>query len=455
MILAVSAGTDGSKKKKNPIRNHIRYLNYGLLGLATLINQYTDKEIKLFQGDGYEPKELFKVIASSGIDILKDCEYILLSIPSYYSISWCKDFCRIIKNEYALKIIVGGRWVVDNHTGWIRSKLNLFAEDIIVEGFGERALLKLFGVPETSLLVDGRKQCFSWLNYELLYEFEKYQPCIEISRGCGRRCQFCADGNNKRVLNKSVSNIMQELEQLDALYPEYSVYYEAPHFLFEDRWINDLCAGLLRRGKINPWRCTSRVETVKIEQLPMLREAGIRILDIGLESASHVQLVRMNKTQHPEKYLDQADLLLEACKKNDIWIKFNLLLYAGETFETVQETKKWLTERKDSIKDVSVSSLTYYFNMDAISDILELGASIPEGQDIHENGFVNLNLSPEIDYRTAQEIAVDIPKLIASHKDFFDVKKISYFENGYTYGQYLEDLNECSVGDLPFIIEEK
>ena len=149
-----------------------------------------------------------------------------------------------------------------------------------------------------------------------------------------------------------------------------------------------------------------------------------------------------------------AENLLLACKENDIWVKFNLLLYAGETFDTIKETTNWLLEHKSLIKYVSVSSLVYYYNMDSISELIKLGASIPSGEYIENNGYINLNLSPEISHETASSLSYQIPKLIASQKDFYDIKNISYFENGYTYNQFLQDIKKCDLSTLPFYLND-
>ena len=134
-------------------------------------------------------------------------------------------------------------------------------------------------------------------------------------------------------------------------------------------------------------------------------------------------------------------------------MKFNLLLYAGETSETVNETVQWLLDRKDLIKDVSVSSLVYYYNMDSISELKKLGASIPVGDNIEKNGYVDLNLSNSIDRDAAKRISTEIPRLIANQKDFYDIKAISYFEPDYTYSDFMKDLEVCNPSDLPFFID--
>lgn len=450
-IIAISAGHYSTKKSGNIIRERIRYLNYGLLGLATILKHQGNLDIVVYQADSYSVEELFELIEDSDTAIATDCSCFLLSIPSYYSMSWCIEFCEKVKRRYQKPIVVGGRWVVDNHTDWIRDKLKHV--DAIIEGFGERKLAEYFHIPNWETTPDGREKCFDWIDYTLLYDYKKYQPCIEISRGCGAGCQFCADKTNKRLSNKSVSLIKAELDFLDQIYDSYSVYFEAPHFVFEKKWVNELCTMLNNRKRPIRWRCTSRVETVPISLLEQMGSAGLRILDIGLESASPQQLLAMKKTLNPQKYLEKADELLRACAKNNIWVKFNLLLYAGESYETIDETIQWLLQRKDIIKDVSVSSLVYYYNMDSLTELQKLGASIPNGEDVLNTGYIDLNLSDSINKDTAKRISVDIPKLIANQRDFYDVKAISYFEPGYTYDEFIKDVSICDYSSLPFSIE--
>lgn len=447
-IIAVSAGHDTIKKGKNPIREHIRYLNYGLLGLATMLHHKGNIDIVVFQADYLSVRELFETIEESGINIYNDCECFMLSIPSFYSVTWSAKFCETVKHTYGKKIIVGGRWVVDNKEIWIRNKLQYVDE--VIEGFGERKIAQYFRFPGWENIADGSTQCFEWLDYELLYDFKKYQPCIEISRGCGSGCQFCADSNHRRLSNKSVDIIENELQNLDRVYGSYSVYFEAPHFIFERKWLSKLCNMIQNRKKSFHWRCTSRVESVPLDSLNIMHDAGLRVLDIGLESASERQLINMHKTPDPKRYLDMAEKLLIECYKNDIWVKFNLLLYAGETYDTIQETTEWLIDRKELIKDVSASNLVYYYNMDCINDLISLGASIPDGLRIDDLGYIDLNLSPEIDSHAAKSIAVQIPKQFASQKDFYDIKSISYFESSYSYDKFLDDISLCDLDMLPF-----
>ncbi|MBR1854801.1 MAG: radical SAM protein [Lachnospiraceae bacterium] len=445
-IIAVSAGQTLYKKQVNIIRKRIKYLNYGLLGLTTLVNENLPVNIKMFQANDLTPENLIQLIENSGISF-NECSEILLSIPSFYSILWCKQFCSAVKSISHAKIIAGGRWVVDGNITWLNEKIGNI--DIFIEGFGEKKIVELLGGNACNIS-DGATHCFEKLDYRLLYNYKEYQPCIEVSRGCGAGCNFCADRTNRRLPNKKVSTITTELNAIDALYPQYTYYMEAPHFHFASNWVHSLYEEINRRETLHYWRCTSRVESVPLDLLQELSQTGLKVIDIGLESASPTQLMRMGKTMSPEMYLTQAEKILETCNKYEIWVKFNLLLYPGETYKTINETMSWLNSHKSLIKNVSVSSLIYYRNMGNLNSLIQNGARISHAELLDELGYLNLDLSDEISYDTAQKYALTIPRLVSNQKDFYDIKSISYFSPSYSYHNFLDDLKQCNLSELPF-----
>lgn len=449
-IIAISAGQYDYKKMVDTVKKRIRYLNYGLLGLVTILHDKLGLDVVMVQGDNVSPKEILRRIERENIDISKDGDCFLLSIPSYYSITWCVDFCKLVKEKFNKKIIVGGRWVVDNNGEWVKSKLEHV--DDIIEGFGEKKLAERFCPEKADLIEGGSSRCFEHLNYELLLDYKLYQPSIEISRGCGSGCAFCADRENKRLPNRSVHSVMRELDYLDKIYGDYSVYLEAPHFHFNKEWCDEFASEIKKREKIVPWRCTTRVESVPLEMIKQLAESGLKILDIGLESASHIQLLKMKKTQNPEKYLEKTLEILRECNKYGVWVKFNILLFAGETHKTVEETAEWLKKQKRWIKGVAVSSLVYYKGTGDLTALLDNGATLPDGCDINDQGYVNLNLSDEISSADAQNIALNISRLIMTQKDYYDIKSVSYFERGYTYARFMRDIAQCAPENMPFEI---
>ena len=91
--------------------------------------------------------------------------------------------------------------------------------------------------------------------------------------------------------------------------------------------------------------------------------------------------------------------------------------------------------------------------MDSLDGLKNFGASIPPGEDIEENGFVELNLSDEIGISAAKKLTIEIPKLIANQREFYDIKAISYFEPDYTYSEFINDIKLCNIAELPFSVD--
>ena len=66
-LIAVSAGQYLHKKETNSIKKHIRYLNYGLLGLVTMLHDSLDIDAIMAQGDNYFPDEFLERLEGRGI----------------------------------------------------------------------------------------------------------------------------------------------------------------------------------------------------------------------------------------------------------------------------------------------------------------------------------------------------------------------------------------------------
>ena len=77
LILSIAAGQEYSRKGENLVRRRLKYLNFGLLGLSSLIDQYSKYIVRMFQADDRTIQELILEIESTGIRIAHDCKCIL------------------------------------------------------------------------------------------------------------------------------------------------------------------------------------------------------------------------------------------------------------------------------------------------------------------------------------------------------------------------------------------
>lgn len=175
----------------------------------------------------------------------------------------------------------------------------------------------------------------------------KFDHATYVSaRGCPLRCAFCAVGN-ERIRAKSVPAVVRDLEQLlDMGFSRIAI--EDNFFAHAARRTRDICialAGVKRRYPTFMWDCQTRVESLaRRETIPLLVEAGCEAVYIGVESLHPEQLVYLNKTRDPERYLRQLlDEVIPSLLETDIHCYVNLQFgLPGETMERGEQTSSVL-----------------------------------------------------------------------------------------------------------------
>ena len=449
-ILAIACGLNEPIKDDSIISYTNLHLNYGLLGLCTLLKRQ-GYEVRQFQGEYLKPSELIEIINDTEFQLQSiECP-VLLSMVSFLSLEWCREITEILKSEYRLRCIVGGKYVVDGNVEWLKKKLPCVS--LFIEGAGERIIEKvLLGNQLNGLEGSG---CYDRLDYTLVYNYKLYNPSIELARGCGRGCIYCADSARTRTPVKDANNVINELHFIEQIYDreEFNLYFQMATFQVDHQWIEIYKERMKEFDKRFLWRCTTRIDALDLSSLPKLAQIGLRVIDLGLESASPRQLVLMQKTDNPKEYLHKAEEILHIAYENDIWVKLNILLTAGENFETIAETREWLEKNRRYIKGVSSNCETIYGPNNNLMEHLEaLGASYVNGNDLQEKGYAYINLSDELDYSSAKEIAGDLSRFIMTAEDYYDLKKFSYFPRNYSRKQFYSDLEKTNPAKLPFRI---
>ncbi|MEM7972255.1 radical SAM protein [Morganella morganii subsp. sibonii] len=220
-------------------------------------------------------------------------------------------------------------------------------------------------------------------------------------------------------------------------------YFECSIFISEKKWIERFINLRANNNISFLWRTESRVDKLNINHIPLLAKAGLKVIDLGLESASEVQLKKMGKTKNPANYLKKASELLKACYENRIKTKVNIMLYAGETYETLDKTLQWLRAHKDYIYGVS-AGVVFAFGWDEnkkeyLDEMISLGASIYQKNNLI--GVTKFNLSDEIDYDESMKLIKDISNEFMSDDHYFYLKSFSYYPRDYTKTQFDIDIN--------------
>ncbi len=121
---------------------------------------------------------------------------------------------------------------------------------------------------------------------------------VQTSRGCPYACIYCGIPSlgKRRWRSRSPEHVLGELQELnDRGYR--SVYFTDDHFLINRARIERICRGIIERRLELRWGCEGRVDSVGIDQLPLLHEAGCDFLAFGVEAGTQNVLSRLNKKQ--------------------------------------------------------------------------------------------------------------------------------------------------------------
>ena len=123
---------------------------------------------------------------------------------------------------------------------------------------------------------------------------------VQTTKGCPFDCEFCSvhafDG--QRIRNKSVAQVLQELEDIKRSSPRYktknAVFFTDDNIIANRRFAGELFLAL-RPYNIN-WMCQASMNiSTEDELLGLMRDSGCGAVFIGFESTSDDNLARMHK----------------------------------------------------------------------------------------------------------------------------------------------------------------
>lgn len=165
----------------------------------------------------------------------------------------------------------------------------------------------------------------------------KFDHATYVSaRGCPLPCAFCSVGND-RIRAKSVPAVVRDIETL--LRMGFSrIAIEDNFFAHSPARTREICEALsdIKRNRCGTfsWDCQTRVESLARKgTIALLGKAGCDAVYIGVESVVPEQLVYLNKTQSPSKYLQTlTDIVVPQLLDSNIECYLNLQLgLPGET----------------------------------------------------------------------------------------------------------------------------
>ena len=168
------------------------------------------------------------------------------------------------------------------------------------------------------------------------YQALGYSISIITSRGCPYSCIFCQGRRmiGNRVRLRSAPLVVDEIEEILS-YGIDRINVADDLFVSSRGKVKEVCDEILRRGLRFNWSAFARVNTVDLETLKLMREAGCDGISFGVETGNPemLKLIRKGIT------LDQVRHAVSLCREAGILAHTSFIVgLPGETAETLRET---------------------------------------------------------------------------------------------------------------------
>lgn len=168
---------------------------------------------------------------------------------------------------------------------------------------------------------------------------------IIITRGCPFSCTFCGGNivSGKKLRKRSVDNITAEMRML---YDDYGIrefHIVDDNFTLDRTFVKELLKNLKKMNLGVSWAVPNgiRMDTLDDEMLDLMKDTGLYLISLGIESGSDRVLGLMKKNINVERIRQTVRMI----RRHGIDIAgFFILGFPGETLDEIKETIRFSLE---------------------------------------------------------------------------------------------------------------
>lgn len=194
-------------------------------------------------------------------------------------------------------------------------------------------------------------QC--WSNYK--YQRKPY-GIVSTSFGCPFKCKFCDVRNfYGKYVERSLNLVIKEIKVLVEKYSVRNIKFLDEIFLFDPGRVERLCDMIIERGYVlNSW-IYGRLDTIDLNLLPKLKEAGFNWIAVGIESGNLEIREKQGKGGLTNQQIEE---IVTEMKNHGIYPTGNFIFgFEEDTLDTMQETF-------DFAKQLNCEHANFYSMMD-------------------------------------------------------------------------------------------
>jgi radical SAM superfamily enzyme YgiQ (UPF0313 family) len=165
----------------------------------------------------------------------------------------------------------------------------------------------------------------------------RQRPFLPIlsSRGCPYTCEYCPY-EIITLRERSTENVLDELAQWRDRYGLRAFLFRDPIFSLRRKRVVELMEGMLSRGFNFRWACETRMDCLDVELLELMAKAGLRVVNVAVESSSDAVLKDVSRKAIPVQHQEE---IVRACDRLGIRVTvFYVIGLPEDTRESIEET---------------------------------------------------------------------------------------------------------------------
>lgn len=167
----------------------------------------------------------------------------------------------------------------------------------------------------------------------------KPKPFIPVlsSRGCSFNCPYCPyKSYYGHLRQRSVGSVMEELKYLKINYGIKSIQFRDPLFTANKDRARSIAEGMLINNLNLSWGCETHVNCLDHDLIDKLREAGLRSVNLGIESADVQVLSKASRFSAPK--IKETEIIGYCQKKGINVAAFYILGLPTDSAKTIKAT---------------------------------------------------------------------------------------------------------------------